>query len=179
VNTTADSNERTSSSEMLRSAAGQAGDKAQQLAGQAKGFVSQQVDQRSTDLSNQLSTHVDSLRAVGDTLRQQGRDAPAKLAEDLAQRVDGAAQYLRNADGDQLLTDIENIGRRQPWIVLTAGLALGFAASRLLKASSARRYRSYSDTYWGEESYDTGYAGSYQGEYSDSAAKRSSNYFED
>lgn len=178
MNTTADSN-RTSNSDTLRSAAGQAGDKAQQLAGQAKGFVSQQVDQRSSDLGDQLSTHVDSLRTVSDTLRQQGQEAPAKLADNLAERVDGVAQYLRNANGDQLLRDLENIGRRQPWALLTAGLALGFAASRLLKASSAQRYRYYSQTNPGERSYDTAYRDSYEGDYTGSVSQRSTDYYED
>lgn len=179
MNTIADSNERTSNSDLLKSAAGQAGERAQQFAGQAKGLVSQQIDQRSTDLGNQLSTHVDSLRTVSDSLRQQGQETPAKLADNVAQRVDGVAQYLRNADGDQLLTDLENIGRRQPWVVLTAGLALGFAASRLLKASSAQRYHSYSERNRTEPSYDAAYDTSYEADYAGSASQRSMNYYED
>lgn len=179
MNTTADSNERTNNSDTLKSAAGQAGNKAQELAGQAKGLISQQIDQRSSDLGDQLSTHVNSLRTVSDTLRQQGQETPAKLADNVAERIDGVAQYLRNANGDQLLMDLENVGRRQPWIGLTAGLALGFAASRLLKASSAQRYRYHSDTNWRDSSYNTAYADSYEGDYAGSVSQRSTNYYED
>ncbi|MDQ6933127.1 MAG: hypothetical protein M3160_08105, partial [Candidatus Eremiobacteraeota bacterium] len=87
--------------------------------------------------------------------------------------------YLRNADGDQVLRDIENIGRRQPWVVLSAGLALGFAASRLLKASSAQRYQSYSERNSREPSYDAAYDTSYEADYAGSASQRSTDYYED
>jgi hypothetical protein len=40
---------------------------------------------------------------------------------------------------------VEDFGRRQPWAVIAGGLALGFAASRFLKASSSRRYESSSN----------------------------------
>ena len=38
------------------------------------------------------------------------------------------------------LGDIEDFGRKQPWVVIGGGIALGIAASRFLKASSSRRY---------------------------------------
>lgn len=39
-----------------------------------------------------------------------------------------------------MLRDVEDFGRRQPLAVAAVGLALGFAASRFLKASSRSRY---------------------------------------
>jgi hypothetical protein len=50
--------------------------------------------------------------------------------------------YLKGASGDRILRDVEDFARRQPMLVAAAGLALGFAASRFLKASSSRRYES-------------------------------------
>ena len=38
-----------------------------------------------------------------------------------------------------ILRDVEDFGRRQPWVVAAAGLALGVAAARFVKASSRRR----------------------------------------
>jgi hypothetical protein len=43
------------------------------------------------------------------------------------------------------LADVEAFARRQRWLVAAGGLALGFAASRFLKASSSRRYQAGSD----------------------------------
>jgi len=78
-------------------------------------------------------------RSVADELRRQGKDQPAKLAEQAAERVESLGGYLQRSDGDTILRDIEDFGRRQPWAVIAGGLALGFAASRFLKASSSRR----------------------------------------
>jgi hypothetical protein len=49
--------------------------------------------------------------------------------------------YLERSDGDTILRDAEDFGRRQPWAVMLGGLAVGFAASRVLKASSQQRSR--------------------------------------
>jgi hypothetical protein len=80
------------------------------------------------------------VRSVSEELRKQGKDQPAKLAEQAAQRAESLGDYLQRSDADRILQDVENFGRRQPMAVMFGGLALGFAASRFLKASSSRRY---------------------------------------
>jgi len=128
--------------EKAQQAAGQAQEKAQQAAGQAKDRVRDQLDQRSTQAGEQVSSSASDLRSVADQLRQQGKDQPAKLADQAADRADRVGGYLKDADADTLLRDIEDFGRRQPLAVIAGGLALGFAASRLLKASSQQRHES-------------------------------------
>jgi hypothetical protein len=125
--------------------AGQAKEKAQEAAGQAKGRVREQVDQRSTEAGQQVSTTAGDLRSVGDELRKQGKDTPAKLAEQAADRTERLGSYLTESDADRILHDVEDFARKQPWAVVAGGLALGFAASRLLKASSSQRYQQRSD----------------------------------
>jgi hypothetical protein len=122
--------------------AGQAQEKAQQAAGQAKDRVRDQLDQRSTQAGEQVSSSASDLRSVADQLRQQGKDQPAKLADQAADRAERLGGYLKHSDADTLLRDIEDFGRRQPLAIIAGGLALGFAASRLLKASSQERHRS-------------------------------------
>ncbi|HSJ74558.1 MAG TPA: hypothetical protein VK904_09585, partial [Miltoncostaeaceae bacterium] len=73
-------------------------------------------------------------------LRKQGKDGPARLAERGADQVERAGSYLRDADAEALLGDIERFGRRRPWAIVAAGLAIGIVAGRTLKASSGRRY---------------------------------------
>src|SRR5918997_1293554 len=80
------------------------------------------------------------IRSVADQLREQGKDQPAKLAEQAAQRAESLGDYLQRSDGDTILQDLEDLGRKQPWAVIAGGVVLGFAASRFLKASSTRRY---------------------------------------
>jgi hypothetical protein len=47
---------------------------------------------------------------------------------------------MKESDADRILGDVEDFARSNPWAVAAGGLALGFAASRVLKASSSRRY---------------------------------------
>jgi len=113
---------------------------AQQAAGQAKGRVREQVDQRSTEAGERVGQVAQDVRSVSDELRKQGKDQPAKLAEQAAQRAESLGDYLKNSDGDTILGDLEDFGRRQPWAVIAGGFAAGFLASRFLKASSTNRY---------------------------------------
>jgi hypothetical protein len=85
------------------------------------------------------------VRKVAEQLRGQGKDTPARVAEQVADRAESFGSYLRDADGERLLGDAEAVARRQPWLVAAGGLALGFAASRFLKASSSRRYQAGPD----------------------------------
>src|SRR4051812_43903533 len=71
--------------------AGQAQEKAQELAGQAKQQAGQvkeqartQVDQRSTQAGEQVSSTASDIRKVSESLREQGQDKPAQLAEQAA-----------------------------------------------------------------------------------------------
>jgi hypothetical protein len=120
--------------------AGQAQEKAQEAAGQARDRVRTQIDQRSTDAGQQVSGHASDLRSVGDSLREQGKDQPAKLADQAADRLESAGSWLTESDADRILGDVEDFARKNPWAVMAGGLALGFAASRMLKASSTERY---------------------------------------
>jgi ElaB/YqjD/DUF883 family membrane-anchored ribosome-binding protein len=120
--------------------------KAQQQVGEATGRareqVRDQVNQRSSEAGERVQSTAADVRSVADELRRQGKDAPAKYAEQAAEKAERLGGYLHEADGDRILRDVEDFGRRNPWAVVAGGLALGFMASRLLKASSSERYRS-------------------------------------
>jgi hypothetical protein len=117
-------------------------DRARGAMGQARGRISDQVDQRSTQAGERIAGTASDVRSIADELRSQGKDAPANLAEQVASQADRVGDYLKGASGDRILRDAEDFARRQPMLVAAAGLALGFAASRFLKASSSRRYES-------------------------------------
>ncbi|MCW3029929.1 MAG: hypothetical protein JWM66_62 [Solirubrobacterales bacterium] len=117
----------------------QAQQKAQQATGQVQERLREQLDQRSSQLATQINEQASDLRAVSESLREQGKDGPAKASDQLARYAQRIGGYLQEKDSAALLTDAEALGRRQPWATAAAGLALGFAASRLLKASSSRR----------------------------------------
>jgi hypothetical protein len=121
-------------------AADQAREKAQEVGAQARDRVREQVDQRSTQAGEQAGGAAAALRQASDRLRQEGNEPAAKGIEKVAERVDSAGGWLRDSDGDAILRDVEDFGRRNPLAVVAGGLVLGFAASRLLKASSRSRY---------------------------------------
>ena len=120
---------------------------AQQAAGEARGRVREQVDQRSTDAGRQVSGTANDARDIAQQLREQGKEGPAKLAEQAADRAEKLGDYLQSSDADRILSDVEDFGRRQPMAIMLGGLLAGFAASRFLKASSTRRHGAqYSST---------------------------------
>jgi ElaB/YqjD/DUF883 family membrane-anchored ribosome-binding protein len=133
-------------------------EQAQQAAGQARNTVRSQVDQRSTEAGERVGGFASDVRSVGDQLREQGKDQPAKLAGQAADRAERLGDYLKQSDADRILNDIEDFGRRQPWAVIAGGLALGLVASRFLKASSSSRYEQRRQGYSAqlpERTYDT------------------------
>jgi hypothetical protein len=125
-------------------------EQAQQVTGQARDTLRSQVDQRSTDAGHRVSGLASDTRSVGEELRRQGKEQPAKLADKAADHAERLGDYLRRSDADGILRDVEDFGRRQPWAVIAGGLALGVVASRFLKASSSRRYEEHRGQAYGE-----------------------------
>jgi len=146
--------------------ASQVQDKAQEVAGQAKqqarSKAREQVDQRSTQAGQQVRSQASDIRSVAEQLRQQGKDQPAKVAEQAANRIERVGSYLENSDADRILHDVEDYARRQPWTVALGAAALGFAAARFLKASSSDRYEQrFGRSSYGTSSVGGGYATGY------------------
>ena len=136
--------------EKAQETAGQAKEKAQQVAGQAKekaqeatvqvrGRLREELGKRSTTVGQQVEATAGDLRSIGDELRKRGKEAPAKLAEQGADRVEQLAVYLQTADGDRILADIKGFASSRPWAVVAGGASLGFLASRFLKTRMDER----------------------------------------
>jgi len=119
---------------------------AQNALNQGKSLLGKQVDDRSTQIGQQIGSVAQDLRNVGDQLRQSGTvGAAAGYVDQGADLIERVGRYLEDADSDRLIGDLENYARRQPWAIAAAALVAGFAASRFLKTSSARRYRGAGD----------------------------------
>lgn len=119
--------------EQAKGKAGEAGHEAQQ-------FIRGQVDQRTTQAGEQLGSTAEDLRSIAEELRNKEKDGPARLAEQLADRANRVADYLKKADAEDLITSSAEFARERPWAVMVGGLLLGFAASRFLKASGTAHY---------------------------------------
>jgi hypothetical protein len=126
-------------------------DQAHEKVEQARGAVSSAVSQRVENASAQAATQLDDIssafRRTSHQLRGEGKDQPAKLVEAVTDRTEQAARYLSSSSSTQLLDDLERLGRTRPWLAISGGLAAGFFAARVLKASSGRRFEEYRSRY--------------------------------
>lgn len=118
----------------------QARKQVQRASSQAKSRVRGELDNRSAQAGGQIKVTAGDLRSVGEDLRGRGKDGPAKLADRVADKTEQLGNYLEQSDADKILSDVEDFARQRPWLVVAGGVAIGLAASRLLKASSSRRY---------------------------------------
>jgi hypothetical protein len=147
--------------EKVQETAQQVQDKAVELTGQAGSRMRSEIDNRTTQAGSQLQTTASAMRRTGQSLREEGNQTEAKLIDGVADRAERLGGYMTNVNADRLLRDVEDFGRRQPWLLAFGGAAIGFFASRFMKASSSRRFASGG-------SYDYG-RGLPQGNWSQSA----------
>ncbi len=126
--------------ELVSSAQEQISTKAQELGGEAKFQIREQLEQRSTETGEHVQSIGKVLHSSANQLRSEGNDMPAKVVEEVARRTDDLGNYLRSAQADRILDDIERFARRRPWVTAGVGVLAGFVASRFLKASGDRRY---------------------------------------
>jgi hypothetical protein len=122
-----------------RQAAGQvaaeAKDAGQQMAGDARRAAEEQINQRSTMAGERVGLAAEDARDVAQTLRGKGREAPAKVADQAADRMERFAQYLRDADAGRIMYDIRRVGREQPAAVVAGAAVVGVIIGRVVKAS--------------------------------------------
>ena len=121
---------------------------AQTAMNQGKSFLGKQVDDRTHQIGEQIETVAQELRTVGSQLRESGPvGIAAGYVDQAADVIDRLGHYLQDADSERLMADLENIARANPWGIAAGAMLIGFAASRFLKTSSARRYRAYGTDY--------------------------------
>lgn len=121
--------------EKAREVAGDARSHAQAAAGQAKDQAVAQVDEKSTQAGRQIGAQGEALEGVAGELRKQGRDGPAKVAEQAAEKVRNVGEHLEQADGQKLVDAARQVARDNPAAAAAVGGAAGFAAGRVIKAA--------------------------------------------
>jgi ElaB/YqjD/DUF883 family membrane-anchored ribosome-binding protein len=116
--------------------------KAHELGEDASFKVREQLEQRSTQAGEQVQAMGHALQSGVEQLRSEGKQVPAKVMGQVAERAEGLGAYLQSAQADQMLADLERFARRRPWVTAGVGVFAGFVASRFVKASADRRYAS-------------------------------------
>ncbi len=118
----------------------QISEKAGEVTSQVSGQITSQVGARAGQIGSSATSIASALRSSGQQLQEQGETAPANVVNMAADRADQLGQYLSTSDPNQILSDVEDFCREQPWVVIAGGIALGFLGARFLKSSSSRRY---------------------------------------
>ena len=126
--------------ELASSTQEQLSTKAHELSEEASFQVREQLDQRSTQAGEQVEAMGHALQSGVEQLRSEGKDVPARVMAQLAERAEDLGGYLQSAQADQMLTDLERFARRRPWVTAGVGVVAGFVASRFVKATADRRY---------------------------------------
>ena len=122
----------------------QAKERVQEVSKQAKSQTREQlrsqINERSTQVGDQAATAAHAVRRASEQLRTEGNDRAANVIDAVADRGDRFGAYLRQADGDQILRDVEDFARKQPWLMVGGSAVVGFLASRFMKATSRDRF---------------------------------------
>jgi len=126
------------------------------LAERAADLGLQQADRGRETAASGIDRVAQSIRRVStDMQTEQPQIANAALtAADQAEKV---AQYLRQTDARQILSNVEDMARKQPLIFLGGAFVLGAAVSRFIKAAG------------GNKSDQAGYRSGYNTDYSSGA----------
>ena len=108
----------------------------------AAGDVAEQAtsvaEQRASSTMTQVGDTIEQVaRAVRSTAEELRNDQPqiAKIADTAAERAEGAAQFLRQHGARDVLDEAQDFARRQPAVVVGAGLALGLLVGRAIKSA--------------------------------------------
>lgn len=122
----------------------QAKDTAGEAYGAATEKAASKIEEQKNNLSGGLSGVADSIRKVGESLRDSDEKNPvtdltAKYGDKLASRIEDASTYFERKDWREILSDTEKFARRNPAAFVGGALALGFLAARFLKSSNTNQ----------------------------------------
>ena len=93
-----------------------------------------------SEYGGRLRTTAESVRVIAGQLRDDPNTVlAAGLVRRGAEAIDRIGTYVQVTPLERMAADAEELGRKQPWLLATAGVAAGLFASRLIKATAARR----------------------------------------
>ncbi len=150
---------REKGAELISSVQQQLGQRVDEVRGETAFQLREQVQQRSTQAGAHVEAVGHALRSGVEQLRTEGKRSSATVLDKVADRAEHLGGYMQSADAERILDDVESFARRRPWLTAGAAALAGFIASRLVKASSDRRYEDQSQlssTYPRQRSLPTG-----------------------
>ena len=90
--------------------------------------------------AGRIESLADAVRHTAQRITDEDDDAlVGQLAEEAAERIHGASEYMRSHELRDVIDDVEDLARRHPLIFCAGAFAAGALLARFLK-SSHRRY---------------------------------------
>jgi ElaB/YqjD/DUF883 family membrane-anchored ribosome-binding protein len=147
-------------------------DAAGDIAQQATSVAEQRASSTMTQVGDTLEQVAQAVHSASDNIRSE-QPQVAGFGDTAADQVERAAQYLREHDAREVIDGAQDFARRQPAVVVGAGLALGLLVGRALKSAGGPSRSQYgvSDAWRGESRYG---AASYRAGYGTSSAYEAS-----
>ena len=141
--------------------AGEVKGRAREVVQEAKERAGERIESRITDSKSRaaqtLSGVASTLLSSSQQLRDQNHAGASRAIERAAEGVERFASYLQETDVDEVVDQVQDFARRQPAAFIGGAFALGFIASRFIKATSPEgRPRQLSTSDYGR-GYDTSY----------------------
>jgi hypothetical protein len=108
-------------------------------AADAKARVEDAAERQKQAGAGQADHMAKAVHRAADELQDQMPKA-AELVHSAASQLEKGAETLRNRGVGELMTDVNNFGRREPLMLFGAAVIAGFAAARFLKSSSTTQH---------------------------------------
>jgi hypothetical protein len=129
--TTASSDGSSSGGPSLPPAAGQAVDK-------AKDMAMSQLSGQKAKAADAVSSMAESLRKAGEGLEQSQSPLPVhQYVNRAAEQLEQLGSFLNEKEMTEVIGEVENFARRQPALFLGAAFAAGLVAARFLRSSGS------------------------------------------
>jgi len=113
----------------------QAKNAAQQLYGQTKEQIGNQLTARKDEVTDRAQDVASAIREAGQKLGDKDGAIP-NFASQAAEQVEKMSRYVRGRNVGELIGDVEGFARREPAIFVGGAFALGLFAARFLKSSA-------------------------------------------
>jgi ElaB/YqjD/DUF883 family membrane-anchored ribosome-binding protein len=128
-------------------------DAASNVADKAGQTVEAQASTAMDQIAHTVEQVAQAVRRAGDELRQE-QPQIASIADTAATQVDHLANYLEGHEPREMLDSLEEAARRQPAVVIGAGIAIGLVLGRVLRSTMPMNGSGFgSSRYRGSSSY--------------------------
>lgn len=126
----------THSSEDGADVRGRAREAVNQVKEKAGERIESKLSDSKTRAAETLSGVASTLHSSSQQLREQNQESASRAIERAAEGVERFATYLQDTNVDDVVASVHEFARRQPAAFIGGAFALGFIASRFIKATS-------------------------------------------